>query len=101
LQVLIFHCPILANRPADFLSISTFSGIPFDSGFLLMLLLQATLTFHMVFQAPLSNLPNRFPHYFQPLRAFHFDFGFVRSNLQITVFHYPILANRPADFLDM
>jgi len=56
-----------------------FQVFHFESGFLIMLLLQATLIVHLVFQAPLSNLPNRFPHHFQPLRVFHFDFSFVEQ----------------------
>jgi len=49
-----------------------------DSDVLMMLLLQETLTIHLVFRATLSNLFHRFPLHFQPLRAFHVDFSFVR-----------------------
>jgi hypothetical protein len=68
----------------------------------MMLLLQETLTIHLVFRATLSNLFHRFPLHFLTLAGFWCWFRLCQTNnLQITAFHYPILANRPVDFLSM
>jgi len=77
-KFLFLHYPILANRPADFLSISNHFG----SSILILMFCwwcfcKPYQTIHLVFRATLSNLSVRFPLHFGPLRAFHVNFGFV------------------------